>query len=55
MQISGAIERLTVERTTTDEIKKLAISEGMKTMIEDGFEKVRQGITSIEEIMRVIA
>lgn len=55
LQISGAIERLTVERTTTDEIKKLAISEGMKTMIEDGFEKVRQGITSIEEIMRVIA
>ena len=55
MQVSEAIERLTVERTTADEIKKIAVSEGMKTMIEDGFEKVRQGITSIEEIMRVIA
>jgi len=54
MLVSENIERLTVERATTDEIKKVALSEGMKTLREDGFEKVLQGTISIEEIMRVI-
>ncbi len=55
LRISEAIERLIVERNTADEIKRLAVSEGMIAMIEDGFEKVQKGITSIEEVMRVIA
>jgi type II secretory ATPase GspE/PulE/Tfp pilus assembly ATPase PilB-like protein len=32
----------------------LAIQEGMRTMIEDGFVKAAQGLTSIEEVLRVI-
>ncbi len=54
MEMSETIERLTVERASTDEIKKVAIAEGMLTLREEGMEKVKQGITSIEEIMRVI-
>ncbi len=54
MLVSETIERLTVEKATTEEIKEVAIAEGMKTLRQDGFEKVRLGITSIEEIMRVI-
>ena len=34
-------------------IKKMAISQGMQTMFDDGLEKVKKGLTSLEEIMRV--
>lgn len=54
MAVSDSIERLTVERATADKIKKVAISEGMKTLKDDGFTKVLKGVTSIEEVMRVI-
>lgn len=54
MLVSETIERLTVERATTDQVKKAAISEGMRTLKDDGFEKVAQGITSIEEVIRVV-
>lgn len=52
--VSDTIERLTVERATSDVIHKVAVEEGMITMRGDGLEKVRQGMTSIEEIMRVL-
>jgi len=54
MVVSEAIERLTVERATSDDLLKVAIEEGMKTLRQDGLEKALKGITSIEEIMRVI-
>jgi len=52
--VSDAIERLTVDRATSDEIHKVAVKEGMGTMRGDGLEKARQGMTSVEEIMRVL-
>ena len=54
MIVSEDIERLTIERASTEEIKKVAISEGMITLQEDGLEKVIKGMTSLEEIMRVV-
>jgi len=54
MMVSETVERLTVERATAEQIKEVVIAEGMKTLREDGFEKVRLGITSLEEILRVI-
>ncbi len=53
LQISESIERLIVDRATSDEITQAAIEEGMVPMRRDGFEKVRQGTTSLEEILRV--
>ena len=35
-------------------IKEVAIRQGMTTLREDGLMKVRQGITSIEELLRVV-
>ncbi len=55
LTVSEDIERLTVERATADEIKNSAIAQGMLTLKDDGYAKVLQGITSIEEIMRVVA
>jgi type IV pilus assembly protein PilB len=52
--MSEEISRLTVEEATAEEIKKVAVSQGMLTLREDGLEKVRSGATSIEEITRVI-
>ncbi len=54
MPVSETIERLTVENATAEQIKKVAIEEGMRTLRQDGFEKVRMGLTSIEEVLRVI-
>lgn len=53
MLMSESIERLLVEKATIDEISRVAISEGMKTLREDGLEKVRAGLTSLDEIARV--
>ena len=54
MPVSEAIERLIVERKSADEIGRVAHAEGMGTLREDGLERVLQGLTSIEEISRVI-
>ena len=55
LTVSEDIERLIVERGHTDDIKKLAISEGMLTLRQSGLRTVRSGMTSIEEVLRVIA
>ncbi len=54
MPMSEEIERLTVERASSDEIKAVAIEQGMQTLKQDGLEKARMGITSIEEVARVV-
>ena len=54
MLISEAIERLTVERKSADEISRVAQAEGMVTLRTDGLDKVINGLTSMEEIGRVI-
>ncbi|MGQ0631818.1 MAG: GspE/PulE family protein [Sporichthyaceae bacterium] len=53
MSVTEEIERLAVARASTDEIEKMALAQGMITLREDGWLKVRAGLTSIEEILRV--
>lgn len=53
MRVSEAVERLVVERATTDEIKRIAIREGMSILRRDGLIKAKAGKTSLQEIMRV--
>jgi type IV pilus assembly protein PilB len=48
------IERLTIERASADTIRSVAIEQGMQTLREDGLEKAHAGLTSIEEIARVV-
>lgn len=54
MLLSEEIGDLTVKEATAEEIKAVAVEQGMLTLKEDGLEKVRMGVTSIEEILRVI-
>ena len=55
MLVSETIEKLAVERASSDEIARQAIIEGMSPLRDDGFEKVRLGVTSLEEVLRVVA
>ena len=54
LMITEEISRLCVEQATAEEVKMASIDEGMLTLRQDGLEKVRMGLTSIEEIVRVI-
>ena len=54
MPKSEEIERLTIERASADSIRGVAIEQGMQTLREDGLEKAHAGLTSIEEIARVV-
>jgi type IV pilus assembly protein PilB len=53
MNMSDEISDLTVERASADEIRKVAVSQGMRPLRADGFEKVKNGVTSIAEVARV--
>ena len=53
MVISDEIRDLTVERGAAEDIRKIAVAQGMRPLRADGFEKVKNGITSIAEVARV--
>lgn len=54
LPVTETIKELIVKRSASDQITSQARKEGMRTMIEDGFIKAAQGVTSIEEVLRVI-
>ncbi|HEX7496186.1 MAG TPA: hypothetical protein VF349_06100, partial [Candidatus Limnocylindrales bacterium] len=54
MVVSEQIERLSVERASADVIGRAAREEGMVTLRADGMEKVRQGVTALEEVLRIV-
>jgi type IV pilus assembly protein PilB len=54
MKLSSEIRRMALERRSSDEIRDVAVREGMRRLRDDGLEKVRQGLTSVAEIARVI-
>ena len=53
LEVTDEVRRAIMERKDADSIRKIAIKNGMTTMIEDGLEKVKEGITTIEEVVRV--
>ena len=46
--------RLPPEQVTTTMLQERAIQDGMLTMLQDGVIKATQGITTIEEVYRVV-
>jgi type IV pilus assembly protein PilB len=55
MTVTEEVERLAVDRASGTEIGRVARSQGMTMLRDDGMAKVRAGLTSIEEILRVVA
>ena len=54
MPMTEEIERLVVDRSSSEQIKAVAVEQGMITLREDGLTKTRMGLTSIEEVARVV-
>ena len=52
MTMTDSLRRLILDRASHDDLRAKAREEGMRTLREDGLEKVRQGITSIPEVLR---
>jgi type II secretory ATPase GspE/PulE/Tfp pilus assembly ATPase PilB-like protein len=55
LPVSETIRRLIIKRASAAVIKNQAISEGMKTLRMVGVDKAREGITTLEEVLRVTA
>jgi type IV pilus assembly protein PilB len=55
MKVSPAIKEIILKSGTSDEIQKQAEKEGMLTMMEDGIFQAVKGLTTIEEVLRVIS
>jgi len=54
LKVTETIQKLILSGASTNEIREAAIKEGMATLRQDGLVKVKNGITSIEEILRVV-
>jgi type IV pilus assembly protein PilB len=55
MPISPTLRAMILKGASSDEVAKQAKEEGMKTLRDDGIEKIKKGVTTIEELMRETA
>ena len=54
MVLSKELRSLILQKASGEEIAAAAVAAGMRRLREDGLEKVRQGVTSIPEVLRVV-
>jgi type IV pilus assembly protein PilB len=54
MPVTETIRSLIVRRASHQELRSAAVEEGMHTLLADGIEKVVSGLTSVEELLRVL-
>jgi type IV pilus assembly protein PilB len=54
MGVTEAIRSLILDRASSAEIGAAGVADGMRRMSDDGLEKVRAGITSVAEVLRVL-
>jgi type II secretory ATPase GspE/PulE/Tfp pilus assembly ATPase PilB-like protein len=55
MTMTDAIRRMVIDRASAQEIGKLAIQQGMKTLRTVGLEKAREGLSTLEQTLLVTA
>ena len=53
--MSEALASLAARRASKDEIDRAAAAEGMRTLWADGLAKVAAGLTTVEELARVVS
>ncbi|MBM2837028.1 MAG: putative General secretion pathway protein (Type traffic warden ATPase) [candidate division NC10 bacterium] len=53
LPIGEEIQRLILEKADSNLIRQKALALGMKTLWEDGWRKVEQGVTTLEDLLRV--
>lgn len=54
LSVGEDMQKLILSRASTNDIRELAIKEGMETLRGDGLIKVKNSVTSIEELLRVV-
>lgn len=55
MPISPTLRAMILKGASSDEVARQAKEEGMKTLRDDGIDKIKKGVTTIEELMRETA
>jgi type II secretory ATPase GspE/PulE/Tfp pilus assembly ATPase PilB-like protein len=53
LEVNEEISQLILQKATVEELEKAALKSGMMTVAQDGFIKAKNGITTIEEVLRV--
>jgi len=53
MRMTPEMAKLTVDRADTSLLRKQALADGMKLLVEDGLRKIKEGLTTIEEVLSV--
>lgn len=53
MQMTNDIAKLTIERADTSRLRKQAVADGMTLLIQDGLRKIKQGLTTVDEVLSV--
>jgi type II secretory ATPase GspE/PulE/Tfp pilus assembly ATPase PilB-like protein len=51
--MTDLVRGLVMKSAAADDIRKASVSEGMRTLVQDGWIKVLKGITTPDEVMRV--
>jgi type IV pilus assembly protein PilB len=54
MPVTDAVRELVIERAPHDQVRKLARSEGMRTLQEEAARLVEAGVTTLDEVLRSI-
>ncbi len=54
LRVTDSLRSLLIRAAPVHEIRAQAIKEGMVSMLEDGLDKVERGVTTIEEVLRVV-
>jgi type IV pilus assembly protein PilB len=54
MVMTDSVRRLILEGASNEDLRRAARADGMRTLHEAGLEKIRQGITSVAEVLRVL-
>ncbi len=55
LRATASVRRAIEEEASTDEVRRRAVADGMRLMWQDGLEKARLGLTTLEEVARVVA
>ncbi len=53
MAMTPGMAKLTMERSDTSLLRKQALADGMTLLIDDGIRKIKEGVTTIEEVLSV--
>ncbi len=54
LEVTEAIQKAIIKRSSSEDIERIAVGEGMTMLMENGVEKVLSGETTIEELVRVM-